>query len=152
MCLIDKIFEVVNYDMQLTEVEKMYIRATEVVASNLVDLKTTYIMEANGPSAGEQPVVLSGTDLELHKEMSSTTSQESKVKTFACSDLCLKAGKAISYTSIEEVNLTRVSTQSPSHVVLYISNRLRKHFFEIFCVLSIFLSALLMVTLLSMQI
>ncbi|CDP15077.1 unnamed protein product [Coffea canephora] len=86
----------------LKEVEKMYIRATEVVASNLVDLKTTYIMEANGPSAGEQPVVLSGTDLELHKEMSSTTSQESKVKTFACSDLCLKAGKAISYTSIEE--------------------------------------------------
>lgn len=85
------------------EVEKMYIHATEDFTSNLMDLKTTYIMEANGPSAGEQPVILRGTDLDLHKEMSSTTSQESRVKSLACSELCLKAGKAISYTSIEEI-------------------------------------------------
>lgn len=56
------------------------------------DSNTTYIMEANKSSAGNQPVVLRAIYLDLRKEISSATSQETIAKTLACFNFCLKAG------------------------------------------------------------
>ncbi|KAL3512640.1 hypothetical protein ACH5RR_025357 [Cinchona calisaya] len=84
------------------DVEKMYIRATENVVSNLMGPNTTFILEANEPSAGERPVVLHGTDLDISKEISSAIAQESGIKKLACSYLCSKAGDTTSYASLEE--------------------------------------------------
>lgn len=115
--------------MYLIDVD-LYIRATEDVVSNLMDPKTTFIAEANKASAGEQPVILHGTDLDLPKEISSATSQESSINNLACSYLCFKAGDTTSYTSLEEVNLTQGFYLNPFLVVLYMTNY-KTHFFKV---------------------
>jgi hypothetical protein len=96
---------IANCCICLIDVQTMYMNAIEDVAQKLKDRQATYIAEAhNEPSAGErQPVVIPGTELDLHAEISSANARESSMKSLSCSCLCSKAEELTSFTSVEEV-------------------------------------------------
>ncbi|CAI9112933.1 OLC1v1013444C2 [Oldenlandia corymbosa var. corymbosa] len=82
------------------DAENIYIRATEDVATNLMDPQTSYLIEANEPSADEPPLVLRSSDLD-QQENPNIALQESSLKTLDCSNFCLK-GRSMSSTWMEE--------------------------------------------------
>lgn len=97
--------KIANCCVCLIEAENIYMRAIKDVASKLKDPDSTYVIEAqNKHSAGQRPQVLvRGTELDHHAEISTETAGESSANSLSCSYLCSKADDRNLFASVEEV-------------------------------------------------
>lgn len=93
----------------MSDIEDIYTRATEAVASKFRDPKATYIVETlNMIEPPPQAAIIRGAQLDFQSDLSSLRISEETTGAFdtrslSCSHFCVRNNDSSMFTSIEEV-------------------------------------------------